>query len=98
MSIGAMALAQRRSASAWSSLSVNTGRGVKRSKNGTSLDSKKLVLLLLMLTILMYGVLALSGVEDRGTCIFVSLSTVDQPGGYALSVGVEPCVSIPQVG
>lgn len=54
-------------------------------------DAKRLVAFSLILVTLLYGVLALSGVEKRGTCIVVSLSTVDQPGGYAFSIGASPC-------
>lgn len=50
-----------------------------------------LVLTLWTLMILMSVVLGLSGHEAKGICGSLSLSTIDQPGGYAVSIGVSPC-------
>lgn len=56
-------------------------------KNGVM----KWVLYFATLMICLYGALAFSGHDETGICLSVSLSTIDQPGGYAFTIGVSPC-------
>jgi hypothetical protein len=45
----------------------------------------------LTLLTLLFAVLAWNGRAVEGICLSFSLSTIDQPGGYALSAGASPC-------
>jgi hypothetical protein len=58
-----------------------------RTRNGVLLST---VFLLTLLTLL-FAVLAWNGRAVEGICLSFSLSTIDQPGGYALSAGASPC-------
>ena len=77
----------------WFSLPLNrsleSGHSERRIKSAATLW----VPFLLMLMILLYVVSLWNGVATTGICLQFSLSTIDQPGGYALSAGVSPCRS-----
>jgi len=48
-------------------------------------------LLLLTVLTLLYGALLFAGAATTGICLRFSVSTIDQPGGYAFTAGVSPC-------
>ncbi len=73
----------------------NTLLDNSQSNSHTKSDLLKLVLLYATLTTLMYFFLVWSGHDERGICTSLSASTIDKLGGYAISIGVAPCPTLP---